>query len=300
MSVASRLAAELRAVDNESLHWASGPTHFELVSPDRAVLDRARVVFGPWLNGACDSCPPHARFLIESDGTGGSGNWRVVREGSEPRFADTLDLALVAVEYGSIVELLNPESGVVALHSALLSKGGRGVLLVGPKEAGKSTLATALWRSGLQFHSDDSAVLEDGHRARGIPRRVSLRATSRELLGAELWNRIACLPGTTRTAAGGVLFHPKEAIPGDVPASVEVGAVVFLARLGSTAGAGEIEALDPGRALLALGPYCHRREPGIGEALRSLQPLADRVPMFDLGRGDLARMVERIEGVIGT
>jgi len=302
VSAASLPAAEPRAADYEALHWAAGSTstYFELVSPDRAVLDRARVVFGPWLNGVSGSHPPKARFIVEADGTNGSGNWRVIREGAEPSFARTLDLALVAVEYGSIVALLDPESGMVALHAALLSKGGRGVLLVGPKEAGKSTLACALWRAGWQFHSDDSAVLENGHWARGIPRRVSLRATSSALLGAELWSRIASLPATTRTAAGGVLFHPREAIGCDVFTSVEVGAVVFLARLGSTAGAGDIEALDPGRALLALGPYCHRREAGIGEALRSLQPLADRVPMFDLGRGDLASMVERVQGVIGT
>ncbi len=298
MSAVSRPAAEPRTAPHETLHWASGPAYFELVSPDRAVLDRARVVFGPWLNGVSGSHPPKARFLVEGEGANGSGNWRIVREGAEPSFADTLDLALVAVEYGAIVELLNPGSGVVALHAAILSRGGRGVLVVGPNEAGKSTLACALWRAGWQFHSDDSAVIENGHWARGIPRRVSLRATSRVLLGAELWNRIACLPATTRTAAGRVLFHPREAIPDEVPTSVEVGALVFLARLGSTAGAGEMEALDAGRALLALAPYCRSLGPGIGEALRSLQPLADRVPMFDLGRGELAIMVERVQEVI--
>lgn len=300
MSATSGATATPPAVDYGILHWAAGPVFFELLSPDPAVLDRARVIFGPWLNGVSGPHPPRARFLVEGEGREGHGLWRVVRDGSEMRVADTLDLALATVEYGSIVELLKPESGVVTLHAALLSKGGRGALLVGPKEAGKSTLACALWRAGWRLHSDDSAVLEDGHRARGIPRRVSLRATSRELLGAELWERIACLPATTRTAAGGFLFHPREAFPSEAPISVEVGAVIFLARRGFTAEPGKLESLDAGRALLALGPYCHRRELGIGGAIQVLQPLADRVPTFDLGRGELAAMVERVEEAIGT
>lgn len=299
MSVDSRPVTKPRAMNRETLHWVDGRVRFELVTPHRAVLERARVVFGPWLNGVSDSHPPRARFQIERDESA-SGGWRVAREGGESRTVDTLELAIAAVEYGSIVELLSPESGVVALHAALLSKVGKGVLLVGPKEAGKSTLACRLWRAGWRFHSDDTAVLEDGHRARGIPRRVSLRETSRDLLGSELWDRIVRLPATTRTAAGGLLFHPREAIPDDSPACVDVASVIFLARLGSTAGAAEIGGLDAGRALLALWPYCHPREAGIGAAIQSLQPLADRVPMYDLGRGELETMVRRVEEVVGA
>jgi hypothetical protein len=111
-----------------------------------------------------------------------------------------------------------------------------------------------------------------------------------------MWGRILGLPGTTRTRFG-VLFHPAEAAGEDGPSDVPVTAIVFLARRGSNAGAGRIEALDAGRALLALAPYSSRRERGIGHALSALQPLAHRVPAFDLGRGPLADMVARVEEV---
>ncbi len=140
-------------------------------------------------------------------------------------------------------------------------------------------------------------VIEEGHRARGIPRRVSLRTQSRELVGAEVWDLLAGLPSTSRTVAG-LRFHPHSS-PGGF-ASVEIAAVVFLARRGSKAEAGKLATLDAGRALLALGPYCHRRELDIGEAIQALQPLADRVPMFDLGRGELAAMVARVAEATGT
>jgi hypothetical protein len=46
-------------------------------------------------------------------------------------------------------------------------------------------------------------------------------------------------------------------------------------------------------------PYSNRREAGFGHALEALQPLADRVPAFDLGRGPLAEMVARVEEITG-
>lgn len=296
MSSASS-AAEPPLTTHGILRWAAGSAVFELTSPDPAVLDRARVIFEPWLDGSA-SHPPRARFLVEADPGGTGARWRVVRDGCEAATAETLDLALAAVEYGAVADMLNPDSGIVALHAALLSRHGRGVLLVGPKEAGKSTLACALWCAGWRLHSDDSAVIEDGRRARGIPRRVSLRAASRQLLGDEMWERVCRLPATSRTAAG-LRFHPAAA-PGDALADVGIAAVLFLARRGSAAGPGKLEPLDAGSALLALGPYCHRPEPGIGGAIQALQPLADRVPMFDLGRGELAAMVARVEEAIAT
>jgi hypothetical protein len=294
----SGATARSRARTAGALRWSAGSFPFELVSPHPEVLARARVVLGPWLSGpdAADSVP-FARFRIERE-DGAARRWRVIRDGHEPALADSLDLAIAAVEYGAIARLNEPDAEVLALHAALLSRGGKGILVVGPKESGKSTLACALWRSGWRLHSDDNALIEDGPRARGIPRRVSLRKTSRPLLGRELWERILGLPGTTRTRLG-LLFHPSEATPGETPTDVAVAALAFLARRGTNPGPGCVEALDAGRALLALAPYSNRRQAGYGHALEALQPLADRVPAFDLGRGPLAEMVARVEELAG-
>jgi hypothetical protein len=296
VNTASGAAVRSRAPVADALRWSAGSLRFELVSPHPEVLDRARVVFGPWLNGSSATGPaPPAQFRIEREDDPGR-RWRVIRDGQELSVSESLDLALAAVEYGAIARLHEPGSEVLAVHSALLSRDGAGILLVGPKESGKSTLACALWRSGWRLHSDDNALIEDGARARGIPRRVSLRTTSRPLVGAELWERILRLPGTTRTRFG-VLFHPSEAAPDEAPPDVPVTAIAFLARRGANAGPGRVEALDAGRALLALAPYSSRRERGIGHALEALQPLAHRAPAFDLGRGPLPDMMARVEEI---
>ena len=299
MNPGSGAAVRSRAPAAGALRWSAGSFPFELVSPHPEVLDRARVVFGPWLNGSSAADPaPRARFRVEREDEAGR-RWRVIADGQEPAVAESLDLALATVEYGAIARLHEPGSGVLSIHAALLSRGGVGILLVGPKESGKSTLACALWRSGWRLHSDDNALIGEGARARGIPRRVSLRRTSRHLLGPELWERILRLPGTTRTRFG-LLFHPSEADPEVTPLEVTVSAIAFLARRGANAGPGRIEALDAGRGLLALAPYSNRRQAGIGHALEALQPLADRAPAVDLGRGPLEEMVARVEEIIAA
>ena len=62
----------------EVLLWAAGPLSFELASPHPPVLDRARTIFGPWLNGASGSRTQRVRFLVEAEGGSLDGRWRVV------------------------------------------------------------------------------------------------------------------------------------------------------------------------------------------------------------------------------
>lgn len=298
MSLAPRAAPRPRSRASTPLQWGAGPVSFELHSRHLAVLDRARVIFAPWLIESPEPPTPRIRFLV--DPAAGS-RWRVRRQGdADDAVLESLDLALTTVEYRAVASLLEPDSGVVAIHAALVSRAGRGVLLAGPKESGKTTLACALWRRGWSLHSDDTTLVDDGPVARGIARRVSLRATSRSLLGADLWERIEGLPGTTRTSQGS-LFHPREAMAEPVAdESVAVAAVVFLGRRGATPPAGEAERIDPARGLIALAPYCNQRDAGIGRALAALQPLADRARFFDLGRGGLTEMTERVEAAAAS
>src|SRR5581483_8256042 len=58
--------------------------------------------------------------------------------------------------------------GLYAVHAALMSLDGRGLLLPGASGAGKSTLALALARAGFGFGGDDVALLDRDGTARSF------------------------------------------------------------------------------------------------------------------------------------
>lgn len=61
--------------------------------------------------------------------------------------------------FPSVLAILAPSVGLTSLHSACVSSGGRGLLLVGGTRAGKSTLSLALCQNGFDYLSDDRSLL---------------------------------------------------------------------------------------------------------------------------------------------
>lgn len=99
-----------------------------------------------------------------------------------------LDVALDCV-YATIMDEVGRRSAdAVCFHAASLSRGGRGVVLVGPSRHGKTTLALALAARGYDLLSDEVAVID---RRTGslhpFPLAVGCRAESLALLEAEGW-----------------------------------------------------------------------------------------------------------------
>jgi hypothetical protein len=83
--------------------------------------------------------------------------------------------------------------GDLLLHAAALTVGGRGVVIAGPKDAGKTTLLIQLLRHGAaRYVSNDRVVvsLADTHpRVRGMPTIISIRAGTLQLF-PELCRRL--------------------------------------------------------------------------------------------------------------
>jgi hypothetical protein len=206
--------------------------------------------------------------------------------------------AVSAVEYDAVAALA--ESDAVIVHGALIAREGRGLLLAGRGEAGKSTLACALWDRGAALLGDDMAILDiAGGTARSAPRRVSLRKSSRAFLGEAFFERVMAGPSSVATPES-QLFHPEEIAPRPRLVDAPLGAIVLLARRGSVTGPARHELIAPAHALLALLPYTNQRSRGpLGDAIRMLAPLAERVPVFDLGRGPLDRMAAAVEELAG-
>ncbi|MGK2962651.1 MAG: hypothetical protein ACSLFK_10970 [Gemmatimonadaceae bacterium] len=205
--------------------------------------------------------------------------------------------AITAVEYAAVWRIVENCNHLLCFHSALLSKGGRGVAIVGPSTAGKSTLATALWSSGWDFLCDDLTIAL-GNRAVAGPRRVSLREGSRELVGEELWSGVQKTPGYRKTLVG-CLFHPMQ--EATESSAVDLSAVVFLRRNGAPEGVAGPTMMNPARAAIALLPYTNLvRNVSFPEALAPVADLMSQVAGYDLPRAPLPEMVASVERLCGV
>ena len=275
--------------------WRELELTFELQSDDAEAIRRGRELLSP---GAVESDrDPDRRWTIERGVTG--QDWRLTGASEDrsliPLVLADREVALLHVEHDA-VDYLMRRTRLPAVHSALLSREGKGVLIVGPSLAGKSTLAAGLWRSGWTLMSDDVAFIDASRRvASPAPRRVSLRFASREIVGDNLWNGIADLPSCARTSKG-LFFHPHELCGSPRLRETRIAGVFFLARRGVGSVHHGIQRINPAAAAVALVPYVFRvRNLPFDRAVAAVAPLVAEVPAFDLDRNDLATMVRSVE-----
>lgn len=203
-----------------------------------------------------------------------------------------------AIEFDGVRELLDRPEEILGLHAALVSRatpvGERGVALVGPCFSGKSTLSCALWHSGWSFLGDDATLFDEQGRAYPAPRRASMRRSSKALIGDALWASAAATPASDLTDAG-LLFHPHEVRGASRPERVRLAAIVFLARLNADVAPAALRQLSAVDGALALLPHANLRKTPFPEALSRMAPIAERVPIYDFGRGPLDAMIARLD-----
>jgi hypothetical protein len=283
-----------------SVKWRELDEVFEICSPDRAIIESARGVF---VSGSAPLAgDPTRRWTIEpADVRNDSSVEWLVSGGSDsdsmiPKAAEDRTTALLQIEQDALEFLLRRVPHLPALHAALLARDGKGIVIVGPSFAGKSTLATALWQNGWSLMSDDIVFIDSDRRiATPAPRRVSLRFESRPLIGEDLWERIRATPSCVDTWKG-VFFHPHELTAQEKLRHTDLAGIFFLARRDVSLGSAETRPLNSAKAAVALIPYAlNVRNLPFVEALRSITPLAAAIPSFDLGRGELSEMVRSVE-----
>ena len=315
MTLASAAAAlaPVSAPEARTLRWNEQGFIFELSSPDDVVLDMAARVF-PGTRERSNNSPdrrwhvkPHVQpqVSVAEAGAVAGHKWIISDNASdadrmEPSVRDSRESALLQIEWDVLEFLLRQSMDAVSVHAALLSRGGRGVVIVGPSFAGKSTLATAMWRAAWTLMSDDLVFLDAAdHSAAPAPRRVSLRSESRGLVGDALWSEIGGTPSCVQTLKG-LFFHPHEVTGEERISRTKLAAIFFLARRGIEIGPAETRPINPAKTALALLPYAfNTRELPFMDGLRRVTPIAGAIPAYDLGRGDLREMVNSVERRIG-
>ena len=297
----SETAYDLGPSEQTLVRWSELGFVFEMKSSDRKLLEMAQGVFSvqsPVATDMTTRCWTIEHPLDDTEAWIVSG----VSETSSmiPSRAETREIALLHVEQDALDWLLNNAPDAIAVHAALLSRDGKGIAIVGPSFAGKSTLATALWRRGWSLMSDDLVFIDTiACTASPAPRRVSLRFESKDLVGESLWIDIVATPSCIETSKG-LFFHPHELTGHEKARVTPLSGVFFLSRREASVGAAEIHALNPAKASLSLLPYSFNvRTLPFVDGLRRITPLLEQVPAFDLGRGDLQSMVNAVENAIG-
>lgn len=190
---------------------------------------------------------------------------------------------------GPVLGCLLRRRGVLCLHASALAIGGRAVLIVGAKKAGKSTTAAALAQQGAAVLADDLAVISPTDRdfcvQPGYPSMRLWPATIEQLYGAT--------PELPRVYSDRekryVALDNQEASPAAFyPAALPLAAIYVLGKRLATLPAPAITALTGQAGLLLLlantfGNYvmndCLR-----AQELSLLAQIANRVPIRQVMR----------------
>ena len=140
-------------------------------------------------------------------------------------------------------------AGGFLLHAALLTSGRKGLLLVGPPGAGKSTLTLALAARGLGYGSDDIVRVSATGTFSGVRFSPALKSGSWEL-AAVCAPQVSMLPVHLRSDGQQVRYVPAGRLPsGDTDA---IGWSLQLARRpGARAALEPIEPVEMITSLLA-------------------------------------------------
>jgi hypothetical protein len=135
----------------------------------------------------------------------------------------------------------------VALHAAVVALENSVALLVGSPGAGKTTLAIALARAGLEVVADDVALLNERGGVTGVPMPLAAKASSWPLISRH-WPDIATQPSHYRPDGQKLCYLHQDTLadPGPRP----IGQVILLNR--QDRGGTRVEELDPVCALGAL------------------------------------------------
>jgi hypothetical protein len=276
------------------VRWGIERFVFELHSTDDRLLCTSERIFHCW--PARTDGPPTASWMLAADGDGYTIEPGIeIPDGRRIDRVRSAGAATMAIEVGAVQKILESPRGVLCVHGALVSRGNGGVVIVGPRGAGKSTLACALWNDGWSLLCDDVSMIA-GEDALPTPRRVSLRRNGLDLVDSPLLRHARATPGFVETSAGCV-FQPRQ-VDDTRTDRARLAAIVFLARRGVVDRS--VSRIPPAHAALALLPYTNlARRTSVGEALPAVSRLASEVPAFDVARTSLAAMIETVAQIAG-
>jgi hypothetical protein len=200
----------------------------------------------------------------------------------------------------AVNRVLRLQRDTVFFHAASAGIRGRGILLVGPKESGKTTLSLAIAARGHEFLGDETAGVRLKTReivpVRRTPAiRPGPAATAvRTALAAGRYSREQFPDGSVRVRARGSRLFPRENASGEPSSSLPLGAIVFLRSFSPLP---VLSRLSPGREHLALlTPLaCSLWDAPPARRALELAALLGAVPSYMLNAGEPEATAELLD-----
>ncbi len=169
--------------------------------------------------------------------------------------------------------------GRLIVHAAAIASEGRGVLLIGPGGAGKSTLASAALQTGWAFLGDDLVAISTS----GPPEIFSLYCTAKAR-----WASPFTLPDYTAVpewheADIKRIYRLDGHYRSQIQSQASLNAVVLIER---THGVPTMAPLSPAKAMATLAGTTHELLPGAGsELVMGLAPILRSAPCWRFDPG---------------
>ncbi len=232
-----------------------------------------------------DPAPLRRRFRPQS---------HFLLDGQAPFEPYPLDHAFPLFEWGLNYAIATRSHSWCLLHSAVVEKDGRALLLPALPGSGKSTLCAALMQRGWRLLSDEFGILDpDSGLLQPMPRPIPLKNRSIDVMRAFAPEGVFG-PRFPRTRKGDVVhLAPTSESVARQHQPARPGWVLFPRyRAGA---ATRITPVAPSQAFVRLSNNAFNYQLGGETAFRALAALIRRVSCHDLVYGDLEDVVARIE-----
>jgi hypothetical protein len=266
--------------------YAALDARIGVICDDAEILDWIGAALGPL---RCDAAPGVAIRIRARD----DARWSLrVGDGEELTFGSRLSVALRAVgEVNNLAVASVPDQ--LVFHAGAVSDDGRGVLLPGGSNHGKSTLTAALITDGFRYLTDEAAAITEDLHIRPFAKSIALDPGSFPLF-PELAPS-GRLVGLSRAVAGRE-WHVDPVRVGPVSGPAPVAAVICPRwRAGAATRVSPVEPVEALHLLLGDTFEFSRGGPGV---FGCLVELVQSVPVVKLSYGETAAAVDAVREIL--
>jgi HprK-related kinase A len=221
-------------------------------------------------------------------------------DGEFPFYPFPRSMALPLFEWGLNYCVSAHCTDYLILHSAVVERGGKALLLAGQSGSGKSTLCAGLVLQGWRLLSDEMALirLSDG-RVQPFPRPVGLKDESIEIVRGKFRN--AVLGPVSRDVIRGRISHmlPPAASVERALETAPVAAILFLTFTAGLRNSTVEPVLRPDAMVNLIAQsfnYSHLGTAGF----EALAALVETTPLFAVKYGLMEDVTERLTDMLGA